>query len=219
MKQTIKTSRTAGYLEKIFRKCNEHYFNGELVEPIITIAPTKGAYGHCTVNEVWTKSTGETAYEINIASGNLDRPIEDIVATLLHEMVHLWNLTHGVQDTSRGYTYHNTKFKSLAEKCDLQIDHHPTYGWTITTPTDKLVEFCIDNGWSEIAMSRPESYGINFGGRGGNTSGGSTPTGVPTPKKNSWKWVCPNCGMIVRSTKDLTGKIACVDCIATMIEA
>lgn len=28
MKETVKTSRTAGYLEKIFRKLNEHYFLG-----------------------------------------------------------------------------------------------------------------------------------------------------------------------------------------------
>ena len=27
MKQTIKTSRTAGYLEKIFRALNEHYLH------------------------------------------------------------------------------------------------------------------------------------------------------------------------------------------------
>lgn len=37
MKETVKTSRTAGYLEKIFRALNAKYFNGELEEPIITI--------------------------------------------------------------------------------------------------------------------------------------------------------------------------------------
>ena len=37
MKQTIKTSRAAGYLEKMFRSLNDHYFNNELEEPIITI--------------------------------------------------------------------------------------------------------------------------------------------------------------------------------------
>ena len=34
MKETIKTSRTAGYLEKIFRALNAKYFNGELEEPV-----------------------------------------------------------------------------------------------------------------------------------------------------------------------------------------
>lgn len=51
MKETIKTSRTAGYLEKIFRKLNEHYFASAIEEPIITIQSTPRAYGHITVSK------------------------------------------------------------------------------------------------------------------------------------------------------------------------
>ena len=29
MKSTVKTSRTAGQLEKMFRELNKHYYNGE----------------------------------------------------------------------------------------------------------------------------------------------------------------------------------------------
>lgn len=54
MKETIKTSRTAGYLEKIFRALNAKYFNGELEEPIITIQSTPRAYGHVTVAKAWS---------------------------------------------------------------------------------------------------------------------------------------------------------------------
>ena len=43
MKDTIKTSRTAGYLEKIFRAINADWFGGELEEPIITIQSTPRA--------------------------------------------------------------------------------------------------------------------------------------------------------------------------------
>ena len=32
MKQTVKTSRAAGQLEKMFRELNKHYYNGELPE-------------------------------------------------------------------------------------------------------------------------------------------------------------------------------------------
>lgn len=35
MKQTVKTSRAAGQLEKMFRELNKHYFAGKLPEPII----------------------------------------------------------------------------------------------------------------------------------------------------------------------------------------
>ena len=37
MKQTVKTSRAAGQLEKMFRELNKHYFAGKLPEPIISL--------------------------------------------------------------------------------------------------------------------------------------------------------------------------------------
>ena len=52
MKQTVRTSRTAGYLEKIFRALNADSFNGELEEPVITIQDTPTAYGHVTVGKL-----------------------------------------------------------------------------------------------------------------------------------------------------------------------
>lgn len=55
MKETIKTSRTAGYLEKIFRAVNTDWFGGELEEPIITIQSTPRAYGHVTVSKIWKR--------------------------------------------------------------------------------------------------------------------------------------------------------------------
>ena len=53
MKQTVKTSRAAGQLEKMFRELNKHYYNGELPEPIISLKKTPSAYGHITVGKVW----------------------------------------------------------------------------------------------------------------------------------------------------------------------
>ena len=155
MKETIKTSRTAGYLEKIFRAVNARYFNGELEEPIITIQSTPKAYGHVTVAKAWQR--GETTrHELNIGAGTLDRPIENVVATLVHECVHLYHLQNGIQDCSRGGQYHNKKFKAMAEKCDLQISYDPRIGWSITGPTDALCAFILDQGWEDIRMNRIE---------------------------------------------------------------
>lgn len=95
MKETVKTSRTAGYLEKIFRALNAKYFNGELEEPIITIQSTPRAYGHVTVAKAWQRGD-TTRHELNIGAGTLARPIENVVATTLHECVHLWNLQNGM---------------------------------------------------------------------------------------------------------------------------
>lgn len=219
MKQTVKTSRAAGYLEKMFRALNKDFFEGRLEEPIITIQSTPRAYGHVTVAKIW-KRKGESRHELNIGADTLNRPIEETVATMMHEMVHLWNLAEGVQDCSRGGTYHNKRFKEEAERRALHIEHHKTYGWTITSPTEELIEYIISQGWTEVDMNR--GGGIwspppSAGGKAG--SGGQVPGGVPgTPKKSSTrKLVCPCCGNSVRATK--TVRIMCMDCMEQMIEA
>lgn len=102
MKETVKTSRTAGYMEKIFRALNNRYFEGAIEEPIITIQSTPRAYGHVTVAKAWARADGGSRHELNVGAGTLNRPIEDVVATVLHEMVHLYHLQNGTQDCSRG---------------------------------------------------------------------------------------------------------------------
>lgn len=218
MKQTIKTSRAAGQLEKMFRELNKHYYNGELPEPIISLKKTPSAYGHITCSKVW--QAGDTAkYEINISSATLARPIEETAATLLHEMAHLYNLEHNIQDTSRGGYYHSTAFKTTAEAHGLHIDHHPKYGWTITSPTEELLDFIIFMGWQDIQMV--ERVGLqDVAGTG--TPKPTTPkeggeSKPPKVKSSSRKWVCPKCGTIIRSTKEV--RVLCADCMELFVKA
>lgn len=214
MKQTIKTSRTAGYLEKIFRALNEHYFEGIIEEPVITIQSTPRAYGHVTVAKAWQRADGGKRHELNIGAGTLDRPIENVTATVLHEMVHLFNLQIGVQDTSRGGAYHNKRFRAAAQARDLHISYDKRIGWSITEPTDGLIEFIITQGWDDIMMNRQEGLSIRgIGGPG--AKGGITP---PTTGRTSStrKVVCPCCGQSVRATKKVN--ILCGDCMVPMAE-
>lgn len=114
MRQATKMSRLTGMLEKAFKLLNEDWFEGKLETPIITVIPTPRAYAHYTTANVWKTASGGKR-EINIASGTLDRPIEEIVASLQHEMVHIWNDTvMNVQDCSRGGQYHNRHFAQEA---------------------------------------------------------------------------------------------------------
>ena len=216
MKETVKTSRTAGYLEKIFRALNTDFFGGALEEPIITIQSTPRAHGHVTVGKVWYRKD-ERRHELNIGAETINRPIENVVATMMHEMVHLWNIAQGVQDCSRSGLYHNKKFKEEAEKRALKIEHHEKYGWTITEPTDELIEYILEKGWSEINISRG-GFGWapapSSGGKTGNSGGVAiTP---PAKKSSTRKLQCPCCGNSVRATKAV--RIMCMDCNEQMNE-
>lgn len=144
MKKLTNYQRTAQYLNKVFKLINEEYFNNELEVPTITIQSTVGAYGHVSVNKVWHNDTIAT-HELNLSADYLNRPIENIVATLIHEGCHLCALQNNIKDTSNRGIYHNKRFKALAEERGLQISRHETYGWTITEPTEKTLDFCIIN--------------------------------------------------------------------------
>ena len=212
MKETTKTSRVAGYLEKMFRAINADSFAGKLEEPIITIMSTPGAYGHVTVSKVW-RAKGSERYELNMAADWLERPIENVVSTLIHEMTHLYNMQMGIQDCSRGGTYHNKKFKEEAEKHMIAIEKHEKYGWTLTSPTDELLEYIMEQGWGDIDMGRGCLFGLLGGkdtGKPGKGAQGSA-GGEDEPKKgSSRRYQCPSCKAIVRATKDL--KIICGSC-------
>lgn len=211
MKETVKTSRTAGYLEKIFRAVNTKYFGGQLEEPIITIQSTPKAYGHVTVAKSWQRGD-TTRHELNIGAGTLNRDITCVVSSLVHECVHLWNLQNDIQDCCRGGQYHNKKFKALAEKCDLKISYDPRIGWSITEPTEALCEFILEQGWTDIRMNRIEwSYTPRGAGAGDSTG---KPSGS-NPNSHSIKYVCPCCKNSVRATKAVN--IKCADCDVLMV--
>ena len=95
MKKTVKTSRVAGQLEKMYRLLNIRFFNGELPEVVISLKKTVGACGHFTCSKVW-QAGDERRYEINISSATLSRAIEDTCSTLLHEMCHCFAAEKGI---------------------------------------------------------------------------------------------------------------------------
>ena len=219
MKQLITYNRAAGYLNMIFDLLNDRYFESALSRPVITIQSTPKAYGHYTTFDAWSIDGEKGVREINIGAGTLSRPIENVVATLLHEMCHYWNDRNGVKDTSRGSMYHNKHFRETAEARDLQVTHHDKYGWAITAPTDALVEFCLEHNLTEIRLNRIEGISVRVTGTGTPSGAGDlVSTGTKTKKpSSSRKYVCPCCGTSVRATK--TVNIGCLDCVQVMVLA
>lgn len=218
MKQTTNMSRVIGEIQSIGRKINKDWFNGELDmdRVVFTVQSTPKAYGHFSpylAYRVHDKAVGERgAVEINIGAGTLDRPIESVIATLIHEQVHYYNWSHGVKDCSRGGQYHSKKFKIEAEKHGLHIEYDSRIGWSITEPTEELIEWVIENGFEDFRLGRNEFQEMIVVGIGGKS--GTTPT---FPKKsNSIKMICPCCGNIARVTK--TTNLICGDCMVKMIE-
>ncbi|MEF9968690.1 MAG: hypothetical protein RR766_09265, partial [Longicatena sp.] len=120
--------------------------------------------------------------------------------TLLHEMVHLWNLQNDIQDTSRGGTYHNKRFKEVAELHGLVIDKSEKHGWTITHLNDDCKKYIETMKETKFNLYRESSTFMK----------------KSSSSSSSRKYVCPMCGCIIRATKEVN--VLCADCDAEFEE-
>ena len=210
MKKQDNYRRAVQRLNNIFNLANADYFNNELPETTVTIQESQRAYGHCSISKVWKTEDGRASREINISALYLNRPIEDVVTTLLHEMAHLYNLEHGIKDCSgSSLAYHNKAFKLTAEqKCHLTVEHDTRYGWTITKPTEETIDFCIRHEITDFLINRDGAY--SFGGFTGGTSSSGNPIKPIRRPSSTRKYICPCCGNSFRATKNLD--VLCMDC-------
>lgn len=195
-------SQATKFLEDAFDVLNKEYFENALPKPIITIQSSPKMNGHFTTQEVWKDAQHKRSfYEINLSAERLNRPIANTIATLIHEMVHYYCQLNGIQDTSRGNTYHNKRFKEEAEKRGLLIDYDPKIGHSITQPAPALKSFCTAQRWrNKLTIARILDL----------------PDDTPRQKKPSStrKYVCPCCGQSVRATKEV--RILCMECVQQM---
>lgn len=217
MKQIDKMSRLTGELEKIFRMLNKDFFNDELPTPVITAVPTARAFAHYTPWNAW-ECKDEHKREINISTAYLNRPLENVIASVLHEMVHMRaDIILNENDTSNKGVYHNKIFKREAEAHGLIVTRSEKYGWSHTEPSDRLIEWVLDHDeLREIELCRitPTASPVGIGAKSGNSDGIQI---TPISNSHHRKYICPHCGNSCRATKKIN--LICGDCMEHMLEA
>lgn len=227
--KSITISDIVAELHKVFDLFNETYFDGSLPPTAITIQSNgkrKHTMGWCTTRPVWGTEDGSVQmYEINLSAEFMDHDFFETMDTMLHEMVHLYHMVTGVQDTSREGLYHNKRFRDKVLELGFEYEEfkpHPQYGWTFARlgseakqkigamPINKEIFIIARHGYAyfrQLAEGRkpqaiqgtpePESDAASGGKKGS--------------KSQSQKYVCLSCNTIVRShNKELN--IICGDC-------
>ena len=201
---TEKYIETVAYLGTIYDFVNDKLFGGELVKPVITIQADERnkTNGWWTRGKVWRESAeDEGEHELNMTAQQLNRPIGEIVSTLIHEMCHQYATAHDMKDTSRSGNYHNKLFKKIAEAHGLHVECVAKIGWSHTSLTDEtaamIAEFTAENPPAVIYRVPVMKSQI-------------------TKNTSTRKYVCPVCGQSVRATKRVN--IMCMDCNAPMAE-
>lgn len=205
-------------LEKAYKTLNIYYFDSSLPDVVITIQSQPKSYGYITTSPVWIDESNHY-YEINITAEYLARPIYNVMATLLHEMCHLYAMINNIKDTSQNGRYHNKRFKEIAEHRDLIITYMPSIGYSKTEPSDKFISVIEQYGLDKDIKHYRSEYMIVTGTTPGTDKGIIGVDGKPVkPKKKSStrKYICPSCKLSVRATKDVF--IICGNCNETMIK-
>lgn len=203
-------------LEYGFEVLNKVYFDNALPPVVITIMSSPRTYGHFTVGKIW-KAEENHFNEINISAEHLDRNIENVMATLQHELIHFYCQLNNIADTSQGGRYHNKNFKREAEARGLIISYAKYIGYSVTEPSQEFIKVLQNNEIEKpLNINRDGIMGI--AGIGGNGSGdddgkgGTDGKGIQTGKRktSTRKYQCPCCGNSFRATKDI--RVLCMDC-------
>lgn len=207
---------TVKALEKVFDKANKEFYNDELTRPVITFdyTPVKVktktdkttgqkykveqvTYGHFVCGEVW-HGNDLSRCELNIACNNLSDN-NGIITTLLHEMAHAYAFAKGIKDTSgSGNTYHNKDFAKIVNEHGLFVDDtmKTTYGYNEAILNDKGKKFA-ESIKDDLAGLKRDNTQVKK---------------VASKKSQSFKYVCPICGAIARTTKEMN--LLCGECSA-----
>ena len=185
-------------LQAAFNAINRDFYNNELEKVIITVkeGKRKGAYGWIEVAKNW-KQNGTARHEINISVDFIgERAVAETIGTLMHEMAHLYNLMHGIKDTTRSGTYHNKHFQATAASHGLVCWRADMVGYGMTAPDVETKKWIEDNikikGFNVYKQTAEKAEGER------------------KPKQSYRKYICPKCGLIVRATKECN--ISCLDC-------
>ena len=198
------------YLERIYNLVNQEYFDGELEEITLTIQESVRSFGHVSADNTWFTDK-KSMKELNISANYLKRSISEIVTTLVHECSHIWNMQHGIKDTSNGYVYHNKRFKKTAEEIGkIIVERHSTYGWSVSSPSQETLDFCKRHSLEDIQIWRMDK-----------APDGEPDDGPPVSKtkkpSSTRKYLCPCCGSSFRATKKIN--VLCMECSEKFIES
>jgi predicted SprT family Zn-dependent metalloprotease len=116
--QSIKPTReTYDPLQQAYENLNRSLFEGELPNCLITLQRSKKSYGYFC-GDRFGRADGTLTDEIALNPTYFrDRPQEDVLATLAHEMVHLWQHHFGKPGRGR---YHNKEWADKMRSIGLQ---------------------------------------------------------------------------------------------------
>lgn len=177
-----------------------HLFGRELPPCMITLNRKPNCRGYFSPDRFKHRGQGQTTHEIalnpDVFSSCTDR---EILSTLVHEMVHLWQQEHGRPGKS---TYHNQEWADRMKELGLQPTDTGEVGGKEVG--HKMTHLIVDGGPFDALTQRLLAEGFSLDWQS------AAPVAGAPKKKDRIKYTCPVCGTNLWAKPGV--HVACVEC-------
>lgn len=214
-----------------FQDAYDHFncalFEGRLPQVLITLQRHANARGYFSRDRFQhrdhiQKRVHEVALNPDCFNGRTD---EEILSTLVHEMVHVWQQEHGHPGRGR---YHNREWAALMYAIGLMPSVTGEPGGEVTG--DRVSHYILENGlflkvcrtflnkyklvWESATVNDSDDREGSAGGEGSGGTGREGVTRVARRTQTRTKFTCPNCGLNAWAKPE-----AVMDCHSCSLEA
>lgn len=197
------TEALYGDLQKAFNVFNKELFDGKLPDVMITVAKARNKRGFFHPDQFKHREDGDPLHEICLMPDSLDRPVRDVMSTLVHEMTHLEQQEFGKPGKNG---HHNKEWGQMMEKVGLIPSHTGEPGGKKIGRA--MTHYVLEGGPFDLASAIIEVELAYVG---------KVQITAPKVKKkdlSKLKSVCPTCQAKAWSKQGL--KLICFDCETIM---
>jgi predicted SprT family Zn-dependent metalloprotease len=187
---------------------NTRLFDGQLPPCLITMQRKNRTYGYFSGNR-WNSLAGTVTDEIAMHPAHFaTRSAEEVLSTLVHEMVHLWQHHFG---TPSRRAYHNRAWADKMEAIGLEPSDTGCSGGKRTG--QHMSHYIRDGGpfHRTCAALLAEGFAISWRDRGRDDEHGKTPKKSGTRTK----YTCPGCGLNAWAKADAV--LLCGACVVALV--
>lgn len=211
------TIEVYGQLQIAYTFFNRQLFADQLPNCVITLQRSgKRTYGYFSADR-FANGIGRVADEIALNPHFLKRrAFVDVMSTLVHEMVHLWQ--HHCGHPSR-ICYHNAEWARRMREVGLQASHTGAVGGRETG--QRMTHYIIPGGRFELAAKELQASPLALSWFDADDIFVLTPTAPIPPKVGAatsgrrTKYTCPGCRSSAWGKPTL--RLQCLDCDQPML--
>ena len=184
MKETITLEEYQSF-QQAYDFFNAELFGGTLPNVLVTLQRHAKAYGYFSPERFVARGQEATAHELALNPDHFGRTDEAILSTLVHEMCHVWQQTHGKAPRK---SYHDRQWAEKMKEVGLQPSDTGEPGGKETG--QKVSHYLIEGGPFQHAVERLKGSGfiLRWQSRGGDEGERQKKAASKT------KYTCPECG-------------------------